>query len=274
MLIYTLNVSQGQFVVVVGPTQAFIVDSFVPLSAGHDTVHVKQALSQILQGKHLVGLIVTGFDADHFCVPGMKLVLNKYRPDWVMYPRYYKDTGTANRCFSAIEEFKMGKPIPRYSVALKDNTLRFFNTLSHDFRFELFSPHVADMNCSNNGSIVCKVTEVVSGATYLITGDTEDDRWDTICEEFEDRLKADVLAVPHHGSDNGLTQQAAALIRPHTALISAGVRNQYGHPDASTISLLRRYGAKVYSTKTNTGQSLKTHLGPSEVQTTKFVLRP
>ena len=132
------------------------------------------------------------------------------------------------------------------------------------------------MSCSNTGSSVCKVTEVASTATYLITGDTEDDRWDTICEEFGDRLKADLLAVPHRGSDNGLTRQAAALIRPHTALISAGVLNQYGHPDARTISLLRRYGPKVYTTNThtNTGQSLKTHLGPSEVQPTKFGLHP
>ncbi|MBU1816035.1 MAG: hypothetical protein KKB08_04640 [Gammaproteobacteria bacterium] len=85
MEIYTLKVSQGQFVVVVGKNDACIVDTFVPLSSQQDPVFVKAVLSKILAGKRLVGLLVKGFDADHFCEAGMKLVLNKYRPDWLMY---------------------------------------------------------------------------------------------------------------------------------------------------------------------------------------------
>jgi hypothetical protein len=42
MNIYTLNVGQGQFVVVVGSKEAFIVDTYVPLDPKVDIVNVKR----------------------------------------------------------------------------------------------------------------------------------------------------------------------------------------------------------------------------------------
>jgi hypothetical protein len=43
--------------------------------------------------------------------------------------------------------------------------------------FGYFSPHSADMTSFNNCSLVMKVKEKSTGATYLITGDAENDRW-------------------------------------------------------------------------------------------------
>lgn len=272
MNIYTLNVSQGQFVVVVGAEEAFIVDTFVPLSSQQDTIFVKGALAKILDGKQLIGLLVTGFDSDHFCEAGMKLVLNKYRPDWLMYPKYFKKTDTASQCFAAIEILEGQKTIKRHSILLAENAIRFYKTLSKEFVFEVFSPHKADMNSSNNCSIVCKVKERSTGATYLITGDTEDDRWHAIVREFGIALKSDVLAAAHHGSENGITEEALKLIRPHTVLVSAGVENQYGHPHQSAKSLFNRHAEKWYQTNHGEGQSLRTEADGSSVKTYKFIV--
>jgi hypothetical protein len=41
MHIYTLNVGQGQFVVVTGQTQAIIIDTYVPLNPENDIINVK-----------------------------------------------------------------------------------------------------------------------------------------------------------------------------------------------------------------------------------------
>ena len=65
MKIYTLNVGQGQLVAG-GDSETIIVDSSVPLSPAHPIIHVKSALADILSGKNLIGLMITGFDADHF----------------------------------------------------------------------------------------------------------------------------------------------------------------------------------------------------------------
>ena len=211
MHIYTLNVGQGQFVVVTGDTQAFIVDTYVPLNPTNDIINVKAALATILQGKELVGLIVTGFDSDHFNEVGMRIVLNKYRPNWIMYPKYFKETTTADACFAVIKTFESQKAFTRYSISLSKNDTRFYNKLSTEFQFEVFSPHSVDMNSSNNCSLVCKVKELSTGRTYLITGDTENDRWGSIARYFGSALASDVLDAPHHGSKNGISEEAMAL---------------------------------------------------------------
>jgi competence protein ComEC len=272
MNIYTLNVGQGQFVVITGETEAIIVDTYVPLNPTNDIIHIKSALSKILKSKELVGLIVTGYDSDHFNEVGMRIVLNKYRPNWIMYPKYFKKTSTANRCFAAIEEFEVTKKFKRVSVLLTNDTQRFYTKLATEFAFEVFSPHSSDMNSSNNCSIVCKVKERITGATYLITGDTENDRWDAIANIFKNDLKSDVLDAPHHGSKNGISDRALRLIAPKTVLISAGVDNQYGHPDVEAKRLFRDYSENYYSTNTGEGQSLRTFITSPEVKTFKFTI--
>lgn len=271
MKIYTLNVGQGQFMVVTGQKEAFIVDTYVPLNPKTDIVNVKGALANILQGKNLIGLVVTGFDADHFNEVGMRIVLNKYRPDWIMYPKYFKKTGNADACFAAIKSFEQQKEFRRISVSLSKNDSRFYNkSICSEFEFEVFSPHMADMTSSNNCSLVCKVKELSTGATYLITGDTENDRWDSITKYFGNSLRSHVLDAPHHGSKNGISAEAIKLIKPHTVLVSAGYQNQYGHPDREATNLFSAHATSWYSTHANGGISLVTHVSADEVKTYKF----
>lgn len=270
MDIYTLNIGQGQFVVVVGATEAVIVDTFVPLNPTVDVVNVKSALATILSGKTLIGLMVTGFDADHFNEVGIQIVLNKYRPNWIMYPKYFKETSTANACFAAIKTFESAKSFTRISVSLSANDVRFYGEkISQDFTFEIFSPHVADMNSSNNCSLVCKINERSTGATYLVSGDTEVDRWASIVRFFGSSLQADVLAAPHHGSRNGITLEAMAAIKPKVVLVSAGIGNSYGHPHAEATAIYSKHG-KWFQTNYGEGQSLRTVVTRDDVHTYKF----
>lgn len=270
MNIYTLNVGQGQFVIVTGATEAFIVDTYVPLNPTPDIINVKGALARILEGKKLIGLMVTGFDSDHFNKVGLQIVLNKYRPDWIMYPKYFKETQNATTCFSIIKQFETQKAFTRASVSLSQNDSRFYSKLSSEFQFEVFSPHSADMNSSNNCSLVCKIMENSTSATYLITGDTENDRWNSIVYYFGTNLASDVLAAPHHGSKNGLSNEALAKIRPKEILISAGVNNQYGHPDSEATNLFARYTNHYYSTSYGGGQSILTAITTQGISSSKF----
>lgn len=272
MEIYTLNVGQGQFAIVTGANQAVIVDTYVPLNPTKDVINVKSAMAHILKGKELVGLVVTGFDADHFNEVGIRIVLNKYRPNWIMYPKYFKETQTANACFAAIKRFEAQQLLTRHSMALSRNQYRLYKNLSTAFSFEIFSPHEADMNSSNNCSLVCKVTEVATGHTYLITGDTENDRWDSIVRYFGGSISAKVLAAPHHGSKNGMSAAAMEVIRPRTVLISAGVGNQYGHPDREATALFGKYAQHCYSTSDGGGQSIRTVLSGADVKSYLFTV--
>ncbi len=270
MNIYTLNVGQGQFVVITGQNEAIIIDCFVPLSPKTPIINVKGALANVLNKKEFIGLVITGFDSDHFNEVGIKLILNKYRPNWIMYPKYFKKTQTADSCFTAIERFETSKKIMRISVSLSANATRFYNNLSTEFHFEVFSPHIDDMNSSNNCSLVCKVTENSTQKSYLISGDTENDRWSSILKYFSMNIASDVIAAPHHGSKNGTSENLMAKINPRTVLISAGVDNQYGHPDKEAMSIYNRFAKEVFRTNYDQGQSLNTVMTKTEIKTYLF----
>ena len=68
-------------------------------------------------------------------------------------------------------------------------------------------------------------------------------------ELFDDALAADVLAAPHHGSKNAAHAGMALAVMPNTVLISAGVDNQYDHPDGKALRLYLRVGGPCIQDK-------------------------
>jgi beta-lactamase superfamily II metal-dependent hydrolase len=274
MNILTVGVGQGAMAIIRHANEAIIVDSRIPPCDDSTVAIVKEILAMSLKGHFVKGLILTGFDDDHSDIVGASIILRKYRPDWVMYPKYYKDSREAKRVFALIDEEEKlrggtSKPLTRYSVRLDQLAKRHLSGLSENFDFELFSPHIEDMDCSNNCSIVVKVTgRGPRGFSYLVTGDTENDRWETIAKLFGDKLKSHVLAAPHHGSKNATHPASLLQIAPHTVLISAGVDSQYGHPDPNAVKVYSRVAKYVFSTNMEGGVSLLTQPGANEITTT------
>src|ERR1700730_13798632 len=237
MNIIPVNVGQGSLSIVRHNGEAIIIDCRIPASDDQTVAFVKEMLAVSLKDHFVKGFILTGFDDDHCDVVGTAIVLQKYRPDWVLYPTYYKDTDEARAVFKLIRQQEALRensmtPLTTVSVRLDKLTSRNLPGLSTNFSFELFSPHLEDMDCSNNCSIVLKLTGLGNrGFSYLITGDTERQRWETIAQFFGRTLKSHVLAAAHHGSSNGVHPASLLHIAPHTVLISSGVARQYGHPD-------------------------------------------
>lgn len=274
MNVVTVNVGQGSLAIVRHQGEAIVIDSRIPAANDSTVAFVKEILAISLQNHCVKGFVLTGFDDDHSDVVGASIILRKYRPDWVMYPKYYKDSREARGVFALVsEEEKLrgmsNNPLRRIPVRLDRLDNRTLRGLSTQFSFELFSPHIEDMDCSNNCSIVLKLTGLgPSGFSYLITGDTENARWDTISRLFGAALKSHVLAAPHHGSKNATHPASLLHIEPHTVLISAGVDSQYGHPHSSALQVYGRVAKYVFSTNMQGGVSLLTKPGLTELATT------
>ena len=278
MNVITANIGQGALSVIRHNKEAIIVDSRIPASDDETVVFVKEFLAYALKDHFVKGFILTGFDSDHAIAVGVFLILSKYRPDWILYPKYYKDTDKAREVFKVIDqqvEFRRNTASPLRKVSLRLDQIagRSISGLSSNFNFELFSPHIEDMDCSNNCSLVLKVTGIGSrGFSYLITGDTERARWETISRLFGRALKSHVLAAPHHGSKNAVHPQALLHIAPHTVHISAGVDNQYGHPDPEALRVYREVAKHVYATNLDKG-SLWTRIDETQGELMTTILR-
>lgn len=275
MNVLTLYVGQGALSAVQHFDEVIIIDSFMPVSDEELTFGIEFQLDMVTEGKKVVGLILTGFDNDHAHPDGIDFILSKYSPDWIMYPKYYHDTDNTTRVFNIIKDHEkwqeyIDRPFDRIPMRLDELNRRFFYDLAEHFEFELFSPHIEDMDNSNNCSLVLKITGLgAEGFSYLITGDTEMKRWHTINRLFKDALKSDVMAAPHHGSRSGCNPMTTKLVSPNTVLISAGVHNQYNHPSPQAMRNYKRMANHVYRTDLNGGQSLFTEkIGANNFQTT------
>ena len=267
--LYTLAVGQGNFAILVGDREVIVIDTHLPADDEEDSLFVKGVLGKVSEGKNMIGVILTGFDADHAEPEGLGMVLNNFNPSWIMYPKYWKDTETFGNVQKIIFQIavKRKKVFKRVPVAMNKLSAPFMyatlGKLSNEFTLIPFSPFLSDETSSNNSSLVLKVIEKSTKRSILITGDTEIDRWNEIAKCQGSRLKADILQAPHHGSKHGITREAFDLIAPELVLISAGEDNQYGHPDREALEIFS--GSFCYYT--STGQSFVTKFTENDIET-------
>ena len=167
---------------------------------------------------------------------------------------------------------RSNRPLIRYSIRLDRLDHREVRGIGKNFTIELFSPHIEDMDSSNNCSIVAKITgKDPTGFRYLVTGDTETDRWEAISRLFGDKLEADVMAAAHHGAVSGLHPETLLNVSPDTVLISAGVDNQFDHPHGAAVRAYQAVARQVWATNAGRqGNNLLTGRVGSIFETKRF----
>lgn len=87
----------------------------------------------------------------------------------------------------------------------------------------------------------------VVDANALLTGDAEADQIEAMVEEGVVG-HVNVFKAGHHGSKNGVSENAFEALSPEIALISVGADNRYGHPSSLALEALESVGARVFRT--------------------------
>lgn len=96
----------------------------------------------------------------------------------------------------------------------------------------------------NDASVVLQLTAF--NKTVLFTGDIEKDGESQLVQNG--LTSVDVLKVAHHGSNTSSNEELLAVTAPKVAVISAGVKNRYGHPSSEVLHRLKKSGSVVYRT--------------------------
>src|SRR5690348_2281588 len=102
MDLFTLYVGQGSLSAVRAGDEAIVIDSHMPDTDHVTPEQIQRSLDDYLAKSKVRGLILTGFDRDHACPAGVEYVLSKYQPNWIMYPKYFKDSDVASEVFAII----------------------------------------------------------------------------------------------------------------------------------------------------------------------------
>lgn len=230
------DVGQGDAAVVrTGPGRALVVD------AGPEPAAVDGCLDSL--GVSVVDAVVlTHFHADH--VEGLPGVIGGREVGQVLVspiaePDYQVDEVT---------RWTRARGIPVSSVAAGD--LLTFG----DVTAEVWAPvrRIAAGSVPNNASIVLAIH--VGEVDALLLGDVEREAaHDLVLRMRRDPQMAsaathfDVVKTPHHGSAN-LDPALMAAVRAPIGIISVGEDNDYGHPTAAHLSMLRSNGYAAYRT--------------------------
>lgn len=93
----------------------------------------------------------------------------------------------------------------------------------------------------NNNSCVLRVS--APGGSVLIPGDLEKPgEQRLLTSSAAHLLRADVLALGHHGSNTSTSPAWLAAVRPREVVASVGYRNRYRHPAPPVLARLRAAG--------------------------------
>ena len=110
--------------------------------------------------------------------------------------------------------------------------------------FEFLHPQDRAYSRRNNHACVLKVS--AGGNHLLITSDIENEVERQLIKSYGDKLQAQVLVVPHHGSKTSSTQAFIEAVNPQIALLPVGYRNRYHHPKPEVVERYRSHGASIY----------------------------
>ncbi len=102
--------------------------------------------------------------------------------------------------------------------------------------FEVLHPQATDYDRpARSNALSCVLRIANARARVLLAGDIEKAQEAALAATPE-RVRADVLLVPHHGSRTSSTAAFLDAVRPSLALVQAGYRNRFGHPAPDVVA--------------------------------------
>jgi competence protein ComEC len=94
----------------------------------------------------------------------------------------------------------------------------------------------------------CTLRITARSGSLLLPADIEAKQEAALVAAVPDKLRADVLLVPHHGSGTSSTPAFLAAVRPQHGIFQLGYRNRYHHPRADVLQRYVDLGAGIWRT--------------------------
>jgi len=110
-------------------------------------------------------------------------------------------------------------------------------------RFAFLTPAWNGSAKRNDQSCVLRIA--AEGGAILLTGDIERAAEKAL---LSSAVRSDVMLVPHHGSRTSSTPEFIAAVAPRWAIVAAGYRNRFGHPNGEVLERYRSAGVQIART--------------------------
>jgi competence protein ComEC len=178
---------------------------------------------------------ISHFDNDHY--GGFYSLIVNQRVKEVFIPK--PDSSTKSIKFNKfLDELKIPKKVYHKEKLMIGNTAIY---ILNDTTVNYF-----DKLSSNDRSGVKKI--VYGNNSFLFLGDVEVPAERYYSKFYRNILDSDVLKVGHHGSKTGSSEEFLNAVSPEISLISAGIKNKFGHPSEIVLERLKILNSKILRT--------------------------
>lgn len=221
-----LNIGQGDATYIEAPNgNSFLIDS----SANEVVV---RELSKFLPyyDRTIDGHATTHPDLDH--IGGTPAILSRYHVG-----KYFTyDESVESDLTRKIQNILKSKDIPTDTLEAGD---RIILDRTQNIYMDVLWP--TDKFQSDDKNDLSIIKRLVHGEiSFVMTGDAPTQVEGMLLREFPD-LRATVLKLGHHGSKTSTSQNFLTKLNPDYAVISAGLDNKYGHPNAEVVARLENF---------------------------------
>ena len=185
------------------------------------------------------GIFISHSDKDH--TSGISELLEAYRAEGIIVRNLFLQ-GIEDEKLDALEGVAKDLGIPSHRLSCGDSVK------IGDWEFDCFWPYKGvSFDNKNEASMVLlgKYKEF----SMLFTGDISAGTEGRLIKACGDTLKADVLKIPHHGSNKSSSEGFLAAVSPEASVISAGIGNRYSHPGVHTTNRLDQAEIPRFCTK-------------------------
>jgi len=226
LTVHFIDVGQGDAILLQFKSANVLIDT------GEESEY--KQLHQYLDEKNVKKisiLIVTHPDADH--MGGADYVMRDFSVKKIYMTTYKSKTKEYKEMLGAIKKYKVER------INVKEGSTIPIGSL----KSTVLSAN-AKADKSNDSSIVLLLQH--GDIKFLFTSDAPAKVENEIKEKYD--IDVDVLKVAHHGSKSSSPIAYLKEVSPEYSIISVGEDNKYGHPVASVLKRLDKYGKQTLRT--------------------------
>lgn len=186
-------------------------------------------------------MIISHFDSDH--IGGLFTILEEIKVNKVLIAKQDEQSENYKHFLNIVKEKNI-----QVIVGKRGDKINIEKNIYLDIIFP--EKKQIGENVINNNSLVFNMH--YNNFSMLFTGDIEEIAEKRILEiTSKNKLKADIIKIPHHGSKTSSTRELLERVLPQIALIGVGKDNLFGHPSSETIDKLDELKIKTYRTDIN-----------------------